>query len=119
MFSLIIKLFISRYLFFAAPPEVELTASPNPVIIGETVALTCTITRGNPMSYSYTWRHNGSVVSPTSNGSTMSILTYDSTKTEDVGDYSCSVSNGILPDGGDNLTIITGGKLTHFANVIG
>ena len=61
------------------------------------------------MSYTYTWRHNGSTVSPTSTGSFMSLLTYNSIHAEDVGDYLCSASNGIQPDGGDSLTIITGG----------
>ena len=61
------------------------------------------------MSYSYTWRHNGSAVSPTSTRSTVSLLIYHSIHAEDVGDYSCSASNGIQPDGGDSLTIITGG----------
>ena len=63
------------------------------------------------MSYTFTWRHNGSVVSPTSTDPTMSsTLTYDSIKEEDVGDYSCSVSNGIMPDGGVSLTITAGGR---------
>ena len=62
------------------------------------------------MSYSFTWRHNESVVSPTSTGSTMSILTYDLITEEDVGNYSCSVSNGIQPNGGDSLTITSGGR---------
>ena len=95
---------------FAAPAEVELTASLNPVPIGEAVTLTCSVITGNPMRYSFTWRHNGSVVGPTSTGSTMSILSYDSIQVEDVGDYSCTVSNGILPDGRDSMTITGGCK---------
>ena len=63
------------------------------------------------MNYTFTWSHNGSEVSPTSTDPTMSsTLTYDSIKFEDFGDYSCSVSNGIMPDGGDNLTITSGGR---------
>ena len=70
------------------------------------------------MSYSYTWRHNGSAVSPTSTGSTMSLLNYGSVRAEDAGNYSCSASNGIQPNGEDSLTIITGRKHTHLDNII-
>ena len=63
------------------------------------------------MTYTFTWRHNESMASPTPTESAMSsTLTYDSIKFEDVGDYLCSVSNGIMPDGRDNLTITVGGR---------
>jgi len=69
------------------------------------VTLTCTVLQGNPMSYSYRWMHNGTTINSISTGSTTSTLTLNSIRAEDFGDYLCSVSNGIQPDGADNLTL--------------
>jgi len=56
------------------------------------------------MDYLFTWMHNGSTIIPTSSGSTASILNIASIQAENFVEYSCSVSNGIQPDGVDILT---------------
>jgi len=70
------------------------------------VTLTCTVIQGNPTSYSYTWMLNETTINSTFTGSTTSMLTLNSTRAEDYGNYLCSVSNGILPDGVDNLILL-------------
>jgi len=62
------------------------------------------------MNYSFTWMYNGAAITPTSFGLTTTILNIPSIQSEDLGDYSCSVSNGIQPDGMDNLTLTIAGN---------
>jgi len=57
------------------------------------------------MNYLYTWMHNRTSINSTFTGSTSKILNLTSIKAEDVGEYSCSVSNGIQPDGVGYLTL--------------
>jgi len=87
---------------------VELTTTLNEVVIGDDITLTCTVTRANPAGSFYTWTHNGTIVTPT----TITSLRHASVEAEDVGNYSCSVSNGVEPTGMDSLIIsfLEGGK---------
>ena len=92
------------FYFSLVPPEVVLTASLNPVAVGNDVTLTCKVTRGNPMNYTYNWMHNETIVNET-----MRTLSINSIKDEEVGNYSCSVYNGFQPNGTSSLTITFGG----------
>jgi len=66
------------------------------------------------MNYSYTWMYNGTTIIPTSSGSDKSILNLTSIQDENFGVYSCSVSNGIQPDGVDNFTVSRAGNQKRF-----
>jgi len=70
------------------------------------------------MNYSYTWLNETTIISTSSSSvSNTSLLNLASIETEDVGDYFCSVSNNIEPDGVDNVTLLLGGnqeKTVHF-----
>jgi len=54
--------------------------------------------------------HNETRIFPTFSGTTTSILNVTSIVAEDDGVYSCSVSNGIQPNGEDQLRLPLPGK---------
>jgi len=62
------------------------------------------------MTYSYTWLKETTIISTSSSVSNANLLNLASIEAEDVGDYFCSVSNGIQPDGVDNLRLLLGGN---------
>ena len=85
---------------------VNLTA--NQLVVGEggRLILTCNVTRGNPMSYTYVWTHVGGAgtLAETSDTLTLSGFTMS-----DVGMYRCEVTND-AGTGIDSNTIEFGGQ---------
>ena len=101
---------------FAVVPEVEITSDPSSglIVIGGTITLTCSVTRGNPTSYTYKWSLWGSndKITETSNTLTVSV-----TSVNQLGTYECIVDNGI-GTGSGNITIVEGSKfLCTFVNI--
>ena len=110
--------FVQLFLSFAVVPEVEVTSNApnNRINIGGTITLTCSVTRGNPTSYTYEWTLVGSndKITETSNTLTVSV-----TSVNQLGTYECIVDNGIdIDDGRGNITIVEGSKfLCTFVNI--
>ena len=79
----------------------------NHLVIGEggTLSLTCNVTRGNPMSYTYVWTHVGGAgtLAETSDTLTLSGFTMS-----DMGMYRCEVTND-AGTGMDSIIIDFGG----------
>ena len=77
------------------------------VSVGQSVTLTCNVTRGNPMSYTYTWTHVDT--SQTLSGETSNTLMLTDIMLDMGGTYMCEVMNagGV---GTDNVTIEVGGQ---------
>jgi len=85
---------------------VEVTATLTRVVVGNSTILTCTVTRSNPMGYTYTWVHNNSItLSETSSMLNVTILTES-----DVGVYRCEVKNSAGLSGSNTTTIELGGE---------
>ena len=93
---------------FAVVPEVEVTSDPpsGRINIGGTITLTCSVTRGNPTSYTYEWSLVGSndKINETSNTLTVSVTSVNQLET-----YECIVNNSI-GTGSGNITIVEGSK---------
>ena len=92
---------------------VDLTA--NQLVVGEggTLILTCSVTCGNPMSYTYVWTHvdGAGTLAETSDTLTLSGFTMS-----DMGMYRCEVTND-AGTGMDSITIELGGQtLKHLAS---
>ena len=85
---------------------VDLTA--NQLVVGEggTAIMTCNVTRGNPMSYTYVWTHVGGAGTL---AETSDTLTLSGFAMSDMGIYSCSVTND-AGTGMDSITIEFGGQ---------
>ena len=101
---------------FAVVPEVEITsdAPSGHIIFGGTITLTCSVTRGNPTSYTYEWSlvDSNDKITETSNTLTVSV-----TSVNQLGTYECIVNNGI-GTGRGNITIVEGSKfLCIFVNI--
>ena len=98
-------------LIVVAVPEVNLTADSTRVAVGDNVTLTCTALLGNPMTYTFSWFHNGMSTSASiamqQSSSTLNII---SIKEDDIGVYSCSVDNG-FGIGMNNIAISLGGTV--------
>ena len=97
---------LSLYLSNAAPPEVEVTATLTRVVVGNSTTLTCTVTRSNPMGYTYKWVHNNSMIP----GETSSILTVSILTESNLGIYRCEVTNSVGLSGSNTTTIELGGE---------
>ena len=102
--------FVQLLLSFAVVPEVEVTSDPpsGRINIGGTITLTCSVTRGNPISYTYEWSLVGSnnKITETSNTLTVSVISVNQ-----LGTYECIVNNSIdIDDGSGNITIVEGSK---------
>ena len=78
-----------------------MTADRTRVGPGGAATLTCTVTRGNPMTYTYSWTHEGAAL-PGETSATLSSM-------DAVGDYTCEVMNDAGPGMG-SITIELGGK---------
>ena len=85
---------------------VDLTANQLVVGDGGTLILTCSVTRGNPMSYTYVWTHVGGagILAETSDTLILSGFTMS-----DMGMYRCEVTNDV-GTGMDSITIEFGGQ---------
>ena len=101
---------------FAVVPEVEVTSDfpSGRINIGGTITLTCSVTRGNPTSYTYEWSlvDSNDKITETSNTLIVSV-----TSVNQLGTYECIVDNGIGTGRGD-ITIVEGSKfLCIFVNI--
>ena len=101
---------LSLNLSNTVPPEVEVTATLTRVVMGNSTNLTCTVTRSNPMGYTYRWVHNDSItpLNETSNMLNVSILAES-----DVGVYRCEVTNSAGLSGSNTTTIELGGEYLY------
>ena len=89
------------------PPEVQVTATPTRVVVGNSTTLTCTVTRSNPMgSYTYRWVHNNSITL----SETSSMLTVNIVMESNLGTYLCEVTNSAGLSGNGTTTIELGGE---------
>ena len=92
-------------------PEVQLTASPQAVLLGGSTMLTCSIIRANPMHYNFTWtRGDGPTTfkfSETGNTLTLSAVTES-----DLGVYRCTVNN-TAGKGSAMIVLEQGSKYSH------
>ena len=93
------------YFVHLVSPVVKLLADHTRVALGGATILTCSVTKGNPATYSYTWTHPTTSILETS-----ATLRLSSFGVEDEGNYSCEVRNdaGV---GMDSITIEVGGEL--------
>ena len=85
---------------------VDLTANQLVVGDGGTLILTCSVTRGNPMSYTYVWTHVGGAGTL---AETSGTLTLSGFAMSDMGVYRCEVNNSV-GTGMDSITIELGGQ---------
>ena len=85
-----------------------MTADRTRVGPGGAATLTCTVTRGNPMTHTYSWTHEG-VALP---GETSATLSLTSFSMDAVGAYTCEVMND-AGSGMGSMTIELGGEAFH------
>ena len=108
-------------------PEVSLTTFRTRVGPGCTATLLCSIARGNPTNYTYSWTHEGTPVTretyPTFtfffnswngdgnpiSGETYATLGIPFFSVGEVGTYSCEVTNDV-GTGMDSITLELGGE---------
>ena len=86
-------------------PVVNVTADRTRVGPGGAATLTCTVTRGNPMTYTYSWTHVGAALL----GETSATLSLTSFSMDAVGTYTCEVVND-AGSGMGSITIELGGE---------
>ena len=86
---------------------VEVSADGLMVGVGQSVTLTCNVTRGNPMSYTYTWTHVDT--SQTLSGETSNTLMLTDIMLDTIGTYMCEVMNAVGVGSG-NVTFALGGQ---------
>ena len=82
-----------------------MTADRTRVGPGGAATLTCTATRGNPMTYTYSWTHEGAALP----GETSATLSLTSFSMDAVGAYTCEVMND-AGSGMGSITIELGGE---------
>ena len=101
-------------------PEVTLVASQTRVALGNSVTLTCTVTRANPSTdYTYTWIFTGDDGTPTSiDGETTDTLEISAVMESDYGDYTCNVTNTAGTGESNTATIEQGCKLFSMTFVV-
>ena len=97
------------YLHTLVVPVVDVTADRTRVGSGSAATLTCTVTRGNPMTYTYSWTHEGAVLP----GETSATLSLTSFSMDAVGAYTCEVMND-AGSGMGSITIELGGNFKAF-----
>ena len=84
---------------------VNLTADRTRVGPGSAATLTCTVARGNPTTYTYSWAHEGIALT----GQASPTLSLSPFRVIDVGNYSCEVMNE-AGTGIDTVAIELGGE---------
>ena len=89
--------------------EVLVTANHIVVAIGDSLTLTCTVVRGNPMIYTFNWHHEGSTISTKTSSESSSTLNILVEHVQNSGVYVCAANNSIGP-GVANITIVLIGK---------
>ena len=108
LFTIVLLYMQCIFLSYVVPPEVNVTADRTRVGPGMAATLTCTVTRGNPMTYTYSWTHDGTTLTD----ETSATLTLSSFSMDDVGTYSCRVGND-AGAGMDSITLELGGEAIH------
>ncbi len=91
-----------------------MSANKERVDVGDNITLTCLVIRGNPMNYKFEWFHEGFSSATTSTMDSFNNLNYPSFKDNDVGMYTCSVTNGIGSAATSSLNITLGGMYNSF-----
>jgi len=93
----------------AVSPEVNVSADRTRVGPGGSATLTCTVTRGNPMNYTYSWFFGGNPL-PEETSATLSLTSFNKNS---VGVYRCEVRNGEGAEdvGMDSITLTLGGEI--------
>jgi len=86
-------------------PEVSLTADRVRIIAGRDVTLTCNVTRGNPMEYTYEWTNVDSGTKLTETSAALTIMGFNIAEVT----YRCQVTNDV-GTGTDTITIGLGGQ---------
>ena len=70
-------------------PVIEITASLPVLRLGDSITLSCNVTRANPTEYStFTWTHDSTALPETGN-----TLTLSTVRESDLGMYRCEVTN--------------------------
>ena len=92
-------------------PEVQLTASPQAVLLGGSTMLTCSVIRANPMHYNFTWTR-GDGPTTFKFPETGNILTLSAVTESDLGVYRCRVNN-TAGKGSGTIVLEQGSKYSH------
>lgn len=96
-------------LYLAVVPIVQITADNTIIPAGDDIRLTCSVLRGNPPQYNYTWSFIGNTNSITSLESTPMIY-LSSVQPDNSGIYHCSVVN-CVGRGVANISVSVEGKV--------
>ena len=95
-------------LFLPAIPVVDIVADPRArIALGQSVTLTCNVTKANPTAFTYEWTLEGT---DTTLSETSETLTLSDIMASQFGTYTCDVTND-AGTGSDTITIEEGGKL--------
>ena len=86
-----------------------MTANHTRVAIGDSLTLTCTVLRGNPMIYTFNWLHEGSLISNTTSSESSSTLHILVEQAQESGVYECAANNSVGL-GMANITILLKGR---------
>ena len=95
---------------YAVIPEVQLTANQIRVVFGDSVSLNCTVLRGNPTIYTFSWSLNGDSISGFTSSLSSSTFVIGSITEGAIGVYSCRADNTVGM-GMDTTNITLGGKM--------
>ena len=95
--------------FSAAIPEVHLTTDQTRVASGARVNLNCTVLRGNPTTYTFSWSFNETAITGFTDSSSSSTYVIESVIMSEVGVYSCRADNRV-GEGVATINITLGGK---------
>ncbi len=104
-------------LFSLVSPEVQVSANKERVAVGDNITLTCLVIRGNPMNYKFEWFHESFSNETTSTMDSFNTLNYPSIGDNDVGMYTCSVTNGIGSAATSSLNITLGGEYLFYTTL--
>ena len=85
------------YIFIAAPPGIPEISSPQKIILGETVTLSCNVSGGDPTPAVVWFRDNRAIdnSSTTSGGITVNTYTFTATHAEHLEVFECQTDNKI------------------------
>ncbi len=84
---------------------VEITVTDTLINLGDNVAITCSVLKGNPSNYDYIITNT--ITDSTATGPTLTLTDIEST---DLGTYRCDVTND-AGTGSDSVTIELGGEI--------
>ena len=93
--------------FLPAIPVVDIVADPRVrIALGQSVTLTCNVTKANPTAFTYEWTFEDT---DTTLSETSETLTLSDIMASQFGTYTCDVTNA-AGTGSDTITIEEGGK---------